>query len=299
MCLLADDQGQCCRRGAPRRREPAGVGGTGGREGPPRGDGGGDRRSRDGSRRDLSRHRWRRSPGRLRRRRGIMQRIGHKARVHRRQRRAGGARGRGAGPARCRRHLRNRDRFPTAATNKGEAARSGGWGYVLGDEGSGYWIGRAALRAVLREADRRGPATVLSGLLLKHFGVGARAGIDSRGLQHELEADGDWRARAMRAGGVRAGGCGRHRHPPRRGERARDLRAVRRAPPRAHWRSHLSSFSPAESFVPCPWLEEELERRLAGRGSREPGPAARPRARHRRRRARAPGSPWRRSDSCL
>ena len=54
---------------------------------------------------------------------------------------------------------------------RGEAARSGGWGYVLGDEGSGYWIGRAALRAVLREADRRGPATMLTGLLLEHFGV--------------------------------------------------------------------------------------------------------------------------------
>jgi N-acetylglucosamine kinase len=53
----------------------------------------------------------------------------------------------------------------------GQAARSGGWGYVLGDEGSGYWIGRAALRAVLREADKRGPVTVLSNLLLKHFDV--------------------------------------------------------------------------------------------------------------------------------
>src|SRR3954465_5351429 len=39
---------------------------------------------------------------------------------------------------------------------RNHAARAGGWGYVLGDEGSGYWIGRAALRAVLREADRRG-----------------------------------------------------------------------------------------------------------------------------------------------
>ena len=45
---------------------------------------------------------------------------------------------------------------------EGEAARSGGWGYVLGDEGSGYWIGRSALRAVLREADKRGPKTVLT-----------------------------------------------------------------------------------------------------------------------------------------
>jgi N-acetylglucosamine kinase-like BadF-type ATPase len=55
-----------------------------------------------------------------------------------------------------------------------QAARAGGWGYMLGDEGSGYWIGRAALRAVLREADRRGPATQLTGLLLHYYGV-ARA----------------------------------------------------------------------------------------------------------------------------
>ena len=53
----------------------------------------------------------------------------------------------------------------------GEAARSGGWGYVLGDEGSGYWIGRAALRAVLRAADHRGPSTKLTPMLLEHFQV--------------------------------------------------------------------------------------------------------------------------------
>lgn len=56
--------------------------------------------------------------------------------------------------------------------DRNEAARAGGWGYILGDEGSGYWIGRAALRAVLREADRRGPATQLTARLLSHFGVG-------------------------------------------------------------------------------------------------------------------------------
>lgn len=63
----------------------------------------------------------------------------------------------------------------------GEAARSGGWGYVLGDEGSGYWIGRAALRAVLRQADRRGPATLLTPLLLNHFGV-----TQAQGLIHQV-----------------------------------------------------------------------------------------------------------------
>ena len=54
---------------------------------------------------------------------------------------------------------------------KKQAARSGGWGYVLGDEGSGYWIGRAALRAVLRQSDHRGPDTMLSTLLLDHFDI--------------------------------------------------------------------------------------------------------------------------------
>ena len=65
--------------------------------------------------------------------------------------------------------------------DRGEAARSGGWGYVLGDEGSGYWIGRAAIRAVLREADKRGPETALSEMLLKHFGV-----AQAQGLIHEV-----------------------------------------------------------------------------------------------------------------
>ena len=54
---------------------------------------------------------------------------------------------------------------------RGEAARAGGWGYVLGDEGSGYWIGRQALRAVVRHADGRGRKTSLTPLLLGHFGL--------------------------------------------------------------------------------------------------------------------------------
>jgi N-acetylglucosamine kinase-like BadF-type ATPase len=62
-----------------------------------------------------------------------------------------------------------------------QGARAGGWGHVLGDEGSGYWIGRAALRAVLREADRRGPRTALTPLLLRHFGVS-----EAQNLIHEV-----------------------------------------------------------------------------------------------------------------
>jgi glucosamine kinase len=53
----------------------------------------------------------------------------------------------------------------------GEAARAGGWGHIIGDEGSGYWIGREALSAVMRAADGRGPATRLTADILAHFSV--------------------------------------------------------------------------------------------------------------------------------
>jgi N-acetylglucosamine kinase-like BadF-type ATPase len=54
---------------------------------------------------------------------------------------------------------------------QGQAARAGGWGHMLGDEGSGYWIGRLVLRAVVRAADGRGQQTALTPLLLQHFSV--------------------------------------------------------------------------------------------------------------------------------
>jgi len=44
---------------------------------------------------------------------------------------------------------------------EGETARSGGWGYLLGDEGSAFWLGHAAIRQGVRAADGRGPATTL------------------------------------------------------------------------------------------------------------------------------------------
>lgn len=53
----------------------------------------------------------------------------------------------------------------------GQAARAGGWGTSLGDEGSGYWIGRRALKAVARAADGRGPHTRLTALVLAHFSL--------------------------------------------------------------------------------------------------------------------------------
>lgn len=48
----------------------------------------------------------------------------------------------------------------------GSYARAGGWGPLIGDEGSGYDIGRKGMIAVMRAGDGRGPQTLLTELLL-------------------------------------------------------------------------------------------------------------------------------------
>ena len=51
----------------------------------------------------------------------------------------------------------------------GATARAGGWGHILGDEGSGYDIGRRALQAAARAADGRGATTSLLPAILDHW----------------------------------------------------------------------------------------------------------------------------------
>jgi N-acetylglucosamine kinase-like BadF-type ATPase len=53
----------------------------------------------------------------------------------------------------------------------GGAARAGGWGYLIGDEGSGYDLGRRAIRAAAKAADGRGLQTSLLSALLAHWGL--------------------------------------------------------------------------------------------------------------------------------
>jgi glucosamine kinase len=55
----------------------------------------------------------------------------------------------------------------------GRSARASGWGHLIGDEGSGYDIGRACLRAVARAADGRGRRTTLVERLAAHWGLDA------------------------------------------------------------------------------------------------------------------------------
>lgn len=51
----------------------------------------------------------------------------------------------------------------------GEVETIGGWGPILGDEGSGAWIGRFFLAEVLRSVDGLAPQTALTDLTLARF----------------------------------------------------------------------------------------------------------------------------------
>lgn len=55
--------------------------------------------------------------------------------------------------------------------SRGEEARAGGWGYLLGDEGSGYWLGREAVRHSLRRMNQGLEPDELTTALLASCGV--------------------------------------------------------------------------------------------------------------------------------
>ena len=55
----------------------------------------------------------------------------------------------------------------------GRFARAGGWGPVMGDEGSGSYVGRRALEAVVMAYDQRGAPTSMTAEVLRQFGVNA------------------------------------------------------------------------------------------------------------------------------
>ncbi len=61
--------------------------------------------------------------------------------------------------------------FALAKDHKGVTHRAGGWGRILGDEGSGYTIGRDGLNAVTKHVDGRGKPTLLTELIDRRFGL--------------------------------------------------------------------------------------------------------------------------------
>ncbi|MFI6373529.1 N-acetylglucosamine kinase [Streptomyces sp. NPDC050546] len=80
-------------------------------------------------------------------------------------------------------------------TGRRGTATVDGDGWLLGDDGSGFWIGRAAVRAALRMADGRGAPTVLAETVGRELGVpgdvlpGGAAGGVAGGVVRNLSPD--------------------------------------------------------------------------------------------------------------
>jgi glucosamine kinase len=61
--------------------------------------------------------------------------------------------------------------FALAKDYKGGIHRAGGWGRIVGDEGSGFVIGREGLNAIAKHLDGRIKATVLTKLVKEQLGL--------------------------------------------------------------------------------------------------------------------------------
>ncbi|MCX8188128.1 MAG: hypothetical protein N3F64_00275 [Nitrososphaeria archaeon] len=72
--------------------------------------------------------------------------------------------------------------------SRGQSMRSSGWGWLIGDEGSAYWIAVRALNAVSRAHDGRGKETLLSQMIIEHFNVEKELDILHK-IYKELDGD--------------------------------------------------------------------------------------------------------------
>lgn len=75
--------------------------------------------------------------------------------------------------------------FAMGRSPDGRTLTAGGWGPLLGDEGSGYAIGLAGLRAVALASEGRCEATVLMDMAMEMFGVERARDIIKAGLTRE------------------------------------------------------------------------------------------------------------------
>lgn len=61
--------------------------------------------------------------------------------------------------------------FAMGINEKGEKLTVGGWGPLLWDEGSGYFVGIRAIKAAINQYENLGKETILYGEVLEHFGI--------------------------------------------------------------------------------------------------------------------------------
>ena len=105
--------------------------------------------------------------------------------------------------------------------SRGEIARVGGWGYLFGDEGSGFDIARQALRAVMREHEGWGGRTVLTPALVEAGGVPGAQRTAASSIHTRMAETAHRRSRADRGSRRGRRGPDRDGYSPERRARTR------------------------------------------------------------------------------
>ena len=142
----------------------------------------------------------------------------------------------------------------------GKTARSGGWGYLLGDEGSAFWLGHAAVRLGIRAADGRGPATTLYERICSHLEVTVPDGLVAWFYDQELS-----RHRVARLAGIveEAAGDGDETADRLLDQAARHLvRAANAVDRQLGFDEPYPLVLAGGVFKACPSLYERIEKKL-------------------------------------
>ncbi len=90
-------------------------------------------------------------------------------------------------------------------SGEGRAWRAGGWGHVLGDEGSGYWLGVQSIKAALADREGSGPPTALSAAAMEFFAAPSVEAVAARVYAKPL-SKGEIAAFAVQTAGAAADG---------------------------------------------------------------------------------------------
>lgn len=88
----------------------------------------------------------------------------------------------------------------TLGVGPGGVARVDGWGYLMGDAGSGFWLGREALVAAMRDHDGRGVSTVLTAAVRERWPDLEQAYIDLQADPARVSIVASFAAEVARAG---------------------------------------------------------------------------------------------------
>lgn len=87
------------------------------------------------------------------------------------------------------------------ARYSGKVVSAGGYGAMVSDEGSGYWIGRQATIAAIHDFEGRGQSTLLTPIISRAFlgKTNENGNITSNSFAELYETDAFWRARLREA----------------------------------------------------------------------------------------------------